>query len=302
MIPLAVDQRVTTALVVAGGIALFVLLLVMSASGELRGRRTAKVPPSMRPGPSDEALEKRVITNYLAWGGAATMLMALWLPAYWLREPTRLADAESRFVEREVTEGAHLYEEFQCVTCHGKAGSGGVQPLVINGVSRNMAEPPLRYIYSRYTASGRTEEEITQLIYDAINRGRPGTPMPTWSLAFGGPLNSAQIDNLVVYLQDIQEDFPAADPDAKGRELFEANCAICHNGLDDEGKATITGAGGVGPNLTVAFERLSRAEVEAVIRKGRLNTNRPSMPSWEALGDDAIEALVRFIQSIQRSS
>lgn len=291
LIPLAIDSRVVTTIAVAGGIALFGLLLVLTAASELRGRRKAKVPPSMRPGPGDEELEKRVLERYMAWGAAATILMALWLPAYWLREPTRLAEAAAEIEATSVEEGRHLYDEFLCAGCHGADAEGGTRMFSVDGVEHQYAEPPLRYLYSRYKAAGRSEDEVTQLVLDAINRGRPGTPMPTWGLAYGGPLNSEQVDNLVLFLQSIQEDFPEPSR-ADGEALFSANCAICHGA---------EGEGGIGPNLQVAFDRLSRDQVFETIAQGRLNTNRPSMPTWAALGDDAIESLVRFIESIQRS-
>jgi mono/diheme cytochrome c family protein len=292
LITLAISSRVVTALVVAGGIAVFGLLLVITAAGELRGRRKAKVPVGMRPAPSDEELEKTTLVRTIYWGAAATLVMALWLPAYWLREPTRLGEEERNFENLSLQHGEELWTEFQCNSCHGDEAEGGVRTFTVDGVDHQYAEPPLKYVYSRYIAAGRNEDEITQLITDAINRGRPGTPMPTWGLAFGGPLNSEQVDSLVDWIRSIQEEFPESGS-RDGADLFEANCAICHGA---------EGEGGIGPNLQVAFDRLTRDQVAQTIRVGRLNTNRPSMPAWAALGDNAIEALVRFIESIQRSA
>lgn len=286
---LALDARVATTIVVVAGLAIFGGLLIATAASELRGRRKAKVPPAYRPAPADEELERRVIERYLMWGAIATIFMALWLPAYWLREPTRQEEKRVAFQRSQVEHGRTLFKNF-CVTCHGPEGSGGVRQFAIGGVMHDYAEPPLKYVYSRYQQAGRKDDEITLLIYDAINRGRSGTPMPTWGLAFGGPLNSAQVDDIVAYLQSVQAGFP--EPATKnGAELFTANCAICHG---DRGE------GGVGPNLTVAFQRLSPEQVFETIKKGRLNVNRPSMPAWAGLGDDAIRALVEFLRSIQK--
>lgn len=303
---LAIDSRVVTSLLVGGGIAIFGALLIATAAGELMGRRKAKVPIGMRPGPSDEQLERNVLESYMLWGALSTLVLALWLPAYWLREPTRLAQAADKFQTREVQEGELMYSDdpnrgFDCASCHGPGGEGGVRQFIVDGVSYSYAEPPLKYIYSRYAAAGRTEDETTQLIQDAIARGRPGTPMPTWSLAYGGPMNSAQIENMILYIQSIQEEYPEPANVRDGRALYDANCGICHNapGNVDE-NPRLLGAGGIGPNLRVAFDRLSRQEVYDTIFHGRLNVNRPSMPTWAALGDRAIESLVRFIESIQR--
>lgn len=297
----ALDSRVVTALVVGGGLLLFGLLLVITAAGELRGRRRAKVPASMRPAPSDEELERTVLTRYLAWGFLMTALMAVWLPIYWIREPTRLAEKTQLFQELAVhgkEGGEKIYTEF-CLRCHGKEGAGLTNSITVDGKPQQYAEPPLRYAYSRYDAAGLSEDQVTQLLRDAIDRGRPGTPMPTWSVAFGGPLNSHQIDNLVAYIQAIQQPFPEATQD-DGAAIFSANCAVCH-GRDGSGRDA-AGNPTVGPNLTVALDRLTLEQLRATIEHGRLNTNRPSMPAWAALGEDAMDALVRFIQSIQRSA
>lgn len=286
-----IDERLITAAVVLGGLAIFAALLVVTAASELRGRRKAKVPVGFRPAPSDEELESKVLVRYLSWGSIGLVFIALWIPAYWLREPKRLNDKKAAITTSTLEDGKVEYETL-CATCHGLKAEGGTRQYAIEGVNRSYAEPPLKYIYSRYMTAGRNYEEVTQILYDAINRGRaPGTPMPTWGLAFGGPLNTYQVDAIVDYLQSIQEEFPKAEG-TNGAEIFAANCAICHGA---------NGEGGVGPNLTVALERIDKESLRTTIEDGRLNVNRPSMPSWEALGQDAITALVQYIESIQRS-
>ena len=79
------------------------------------------------------------------------------------------------------------------------------------------------------------------------------------------------------------------------------NCAICHNapGQAASDDSKFLAKGGIGPNLTVEFQRLTLQQVHDTIFFGRLNTNRPSMPSWAYLGDKAINALIAFLRSIQ---
>jgi mono/diheme cytochrome c family protein len=315
---LALDSRVGIGVAVAGGLAIFGLLLLLTSAGELRGRRKARVPVGFRPGPSDEELEHSVLERTLLWAGVTTIFIAIFLPAYWLREPHRLAGKKAFIATETVREGMLLFEGNPdgepptvglCVQCHGVGGAGGSRQYLVDGKQLNYAEPPLKYVYSRYLQAGRNQDEITQLLYDAINRGRPGTPMPTWGLAFGGPLNSRQVDTVVAYLQSLQIEFPKpATTDAQ--ELYKANCAICHNapGADDPLDKKFLAKGGIGPNLTIELQRheafcaqgkICSEDVFDIIKKGRLNTNRPSMPAWAGLGDDAIRALVEFIQSIQ---
>jgi cbb3-type cytochrome c oxidase subunit III len=286
---LALNSRATTSIIVIAGLAIFGLLLVLTAAGELRGRRKARVPAAFRPGPSDEELESTVLVRYLLVGAVGLLISALWLPAYWLNEPHRLAQKKKFIAAETVEQGKEQFLSL-CAQCHGTDASGGIRQYVINGASRDYAEPPLKYIYNRYKLGGRNDDEITQIIYDAINRGRPGTPMPTWGLAFGGPLNSRQVDTIVAWLQSIQEPFPKAST-TDGAAIFAANCAICH-GKD--------ATGSVGPNLTVALQRLTLDQLKTTIMNGRLNVNRPSMPAWAGLGEPAVNALVQFIQSIQK--
>lgn len=298
----ALDARATAGLAVVGGLALFVLLLLLTAAGELRGRRAAKVPSAFRPAPSDEELEGRVFERAVLWAALCSLFIALWLPLYWLREPTRLAQKAEKFNNIALVQGEEIYTEF-CATCHGKEGEGLSRTVTINGRELQYAEPPLKYLYDRYRKAGRNEEEITQILNDAINRGRPGTPMPTWSLGFGGPLNTFQVDTLVTWIRSIQAPvddhaFPGLNS-TNGEEIFAANCAICHSPPGWEDDDSLVGTGGVGPNLRTVLSQLNLFEVRETIERGRLNINRPSMPSWAAFPSTAIDALLKFIVSIQ---
>jgi mono/diheme cytochrome c family protein len=266
----------------------------------LLGRQMARqkrslVPIGLRPGPTDEELERRSIPRNMLAAALIFLFFMIVLPLYFIREPARIASMEKFFDEQAVEQGALYFAAtgnpenltaVGCANCHGASGEGGLRQFK----GHTYAEPPLKYIVDRYKQAGRNDEEIKLLIRDAIERGRPGTPMPTWGLQYGGPLNIQQIDFLMAYVYSIQEPFPA-ETLKDGAAIFAKNCAVCHG---DKGE------GGTGPNLQVAFQRLTAQEVRETIMGGRLNTNRPSMPTWAALGDDAINALVEFLKSIQR--
>lgn len=295
----AMDGRVTAGIVVVGGLVLFALLLLVTAAGELRGRRTAKVPSAFRPAPSDERLEGSSFEKSLMWAAIISLIVAAWLPLYWVREPTRLAAKHDKFERIALQQGEKIYTDF-CSQCHGKEAEGQPRSVTIGGRDLQYAEPPLKMLYDRYRKAGRNEAEIEQLLRDAINRGRPGTPMPTWSLAFGGPLNTFQVDQLVTWLKSIQA--PAAFPkmtSKDGEEIFKANCAICHSAPGWENDDALFATGGVGPDLRHVLSQLDPFEVRETILKGRLNINRPSMPSWAAFPSTAIDAVLRFLVSIQ---
>jgi mono/diheme cytochrome c family protein len=88
--------------------------------------------------------------------------------------------------------------------------------------------------------------------------GRPGTPMPTWGIDFGGPLNDQKIEDVLNFLQSIQKknkyELPASVK--SGAQVFQMKCAVCH-GKDAHGQ-------GLGqplptfyaPDLTTEFYRL----------------------------------------------
>ena len=81
----------------------------------------------------------------------------------------------------------------------------------------------------------------------------------------------------------------SGDP-AKGREVFAANCAMCH-GSDAAGMM------GMHPSLRGAIERLSREGVEVAIRQGR--RTQPPMPAWEdRLSDGAIDDVIAYIATL----
>lgn len=79
---------------------------------------------------------------------------------------------------------------------------------------------------------------------------------------------------------------------AKGKAVYDANCAACH-GKDGEG--------GVGPNLKSANgkpavkDRLSEEEHLNTVKKGRLDKG---MPAWESLGEEQIKAVVAYERSM----
>lgn len=303
MIPLAAtDNRVTTAIIVSVAIVAFFGFLVVTAIGGPRTRK-GEIPAGFRPGPSDADLETRVLDRWIGQAMILMFFMAVFLPVYWLREPTRLSLKENAFLKASITRGEELFSpagttptSVGCAACHGTGGVGGTNAFTIidhntgKPISVTYAEPPLRLAVARYTAAGRTVDEVKQLVRDAIERGRPNTPMPTWGLQFGGPLNSQAIDDLINYVFSIQVQVAPLQKPIDAAALFDENCAICHGKL---------GTGIIGPNLTVEFQRNSPIQIHDVIKKGRLNFDRPSMPAWGHLGEDAINALVAFIRSIQ---
>ncbi len=76
----------------------------------------------------------------------------------------------------------------------------------------------------------------------------------------------------------------------QGRILFESNCAGCH-GLDGRG-------GEKGPNIATRPEisRHSDEEILAILQRG---VPGAGMPAFSRLGDKKLEAVVRYLRSLQ---
>jgi mono/diheme cytochrome c family protein len=198
----------TTVLILAVVSAIFLffaLIIVISSAREKARQAGPSAPPSRRPGPTDEALEGRLLENYQIAGVALTVFLAVLLPFLYLREPARQQSAASKEETESVRLGKATYEEF-CARCHGPEAEGGVvkryiTPGVENARPTDVQAPNLQEIHLRHP-----DEDVGTVAWTAIQKGRPPTPMPTWGLRYGGPMNDQQITDIVNYLLSIQTD------------------------------------------------------------------------------------------------
>jgi mono/diheme cytochrome c family protein len=183
--------------------ALAVLIVAGAARSALRRpRRTPEldIPKGMQPGPSDPDLEKPLLEKLQAWGLALIVLVALWVPAVWLLEPSTNADDTRVQVDDSVERGRLISmpfsEEnqlgFDCERCHGPRLTGGQN--VYN--QRVVTVPNLETVCERLT--------IDQIV-TTIAEGREGTDMPSWSVRFAGAMHDQQINDLLNYLLSIQQ-------------------------------------------------------------------------------------------------
>jgi mono/diheme cytochrome c family protein len=193
-------------LLVASAILLLTALIIaISAARQKAAQAGPGAPPSRRPGPTDEALEGRLLETYQVAGVALTVFLAVLLPFLYLREPARMKAAATKEQSESVRLGHATFEEF-CARCHGNEAQGGtvkrfVAPGAKNAEPRDVPAPNLREIASR-----NPDADVAKLAWDTIQKGREGTPMPTWGVRYGGPMNDQQITDLVNYLLTIQSD------------------------------------------------------------------------------------------------
>lgn len=193
----------------------------------------------------------------------------------------------------QVKLGEKLYVE-NCAVCHGLDGQGRV------GARLSKDWPSLR---------------PDLLVRSTISNGVPGSPMPAWSQAQGGPLTDEEIDAIVAYILTWQSGGPVEIPPTptpmprpvftaipnvegdpnRGAVLYDQNCAVCH-GANGEGR--------VGARLARAWPAIRPdLSVKATISNGIPGS---PMPAWsQENGGPLLEAeindLVAFLLALAES-
>ena len=212
-----------TLLILINIAAVLVIVMIVGAKVlSVRREPTERTPPNQTPFYDDEVLEDTHLTRVLRWALLFSTIVALVLPLYWLLEPSRQSEESAGFDKRAIERGAVLFanktmpayegaKSLLCADCHGTDASGGAKNFVLtpeaqgdpnaNPVQEVWKVPALNDVFYRYT-----EDPVKQVqqITNIITYGRPGTPMPAWGVAGGGPKNVQAVSDLVAYLQSIQ--------------------------------------------------------------------------------------------------
>ncbi len=285
----------------------FALAYFVVGPGRRKGpKRYADIPLAMRPYHSDEELETTGMERAMAWGVALATFAALFLPLYWLIEPTRIEGQVQAFYEQDVADGRIEYQN-ACAQCHGTNLEGGSAPHPDPDIDVAWPAPALDNIVARYEDS-EVVLDVHDFITRTIERGRPGTPMPQFGVGFGGVYSDQQVSAIVTYILSVQTgEVPEPDAEAfvgrSGDDLFANHCATCH-GFEGEGY--------VGPQLLNVFERYgwdpddetsretARAVVRHTIENGRAVPAATPMPAFDqVLTAEAIEEIIDHIESFQ---
>lgn len=134
----------------------------------------------------DEELEES--TNRVMMVGSVLLIaMALVFPLYRWVEPSSREDAREAQLASLAESGETLWS-FNCSSCHGLSGEGGIGPA----------------LNSQQFLQSATDDQIAQLT--AV--GVPGSQMSAYSQDFAGPLTSEQIKALAVYIRSWEDDAP----------------------------------------------------------------------------------------------
>ena len=265
------NELLVIALLLVPAVLMWGVFLIRSTRGTRRALMRS-IPRALRPGQPDETLEGPRLERIQAGGLVATLLIALFIPIYWLGEPQRSAAFEERFNHEAVTRGKLIFsvappldpnispQKFKeeekaislgmgCAACHGASGNLPPSRLAGGGIVEDWTDPssgkvveyqvpPLQNVFQRW------DEEIIRM---TIERGRPGTPMPTWGVEYGGPMTDQMISDVIAWLKTLPGNRNPPPPLTKcenltnktqlqcGEQIFEARCAVCH-GPKGQGK------------------------------------------------------------------
>jgi mono/diheme cytochrome c family protein len=134
----------------------------------------------------DEDLE-RATNRVMLVGAVLLFAMAMVFPLYRWFEPSGRESNREAHLDSLAESGQTLWQ-FNCASCHGLNGEGGVGPA----------------LNSKQFLQAASDEQARLLVAVGI----PGSQMGAYSQDFGGPLTSEQIRAVVVYLRSWEEDAP----------------------------------------------------------------------------------------------
>jgi len=181
-----------------------------------------------------------------------------------------------------------LYQQ-NCSSCHGDLGEGGRNPARAGDIIAPISTA--EYL--------RTRDD--QTLRAIISQGQPNFGMSPFGDAFGGPLNSEQVDTVVAYVRAWEANPPVelppevADvpqPTASGRVVYGQLCAQCHGDRGQGGLGTAFGDQG-----------WQSANSDAAIFDAiNLGHEATAMIAWgEILTSQQIEQLVAHIRTLDSS-
>lgn len=152
-------------------------------------------------------------TPFIAVSLGLTLAILFAFQIYIFGEPGRIQAVEAADRLEAEAAGRVLFAD-NCTSCHGDSGEGGAGPALN---SRDLLK----------TTSDDT-------LFGLTRTGVPGTIMPAWGQAFGGPFTDEEVRQVVAFLRAWEPTAPeievaSSEPDpARGAAIFATNCFICH--------------------------------------------------------------------------
>jgi mono/diheme cytochrome c family protein len=168
-----------------------VFLLLVLGAVLWYAARVAQPLPEAPAGPPTGALamERKIIAIV-----AMVAAMALLFLGYGFREPARQIVAQESQLDVSIGRGITTFTSL-CFPCHGEKGQGAIVP---DWPTLRLA-PPLNRPDLRPTDTDQ-RAKMYDFIFKTIQRGRLGTPMPTWGQIDGGTLLDEHINELTLMI------------------------------------------------------------------------------------------------------
>jgi mono/diheme cytochrome c family protein len=200
------------------------------------------------------------------------------------------ASAQGGDVER----GRALYAQ-NCALCHGDRAQGRI------GATLAKDFPGIR---------------VDVLLKEIISNGVPGSVMPAWAKAKGGPLSDAEIEDIVSFIRSLGNvaptvpavatatrpplpspvaTFPAGDA-KRGLQIYNENCAVCH-GPNGEGR--------IGATLSKDWAGINVVTLlDTTISRGVAGSK---MPAWSQsyggpLNNQQIADVAAYVLTLKKAS
>jgi len=176
-----------------------------------------------------------------------------------------------------VESGGELFAQ-NCASCHGEQGEGVDAPALND---------------KKFLA-----ETHDQVIFSLISSGVPGSEMPAWNQAHGGPFTDQEIRELVAFIRNWEPEAPdrnaekaAGDP-AEGLAVFTSTCFACHG---EQGQGMDRAPALNDPQKLAQFDDEWYADTIANGRPAK------GMPTWgTVLSPEQIRDVVALLRAWQR--
>lgn len=209
---------------------------------------------------------------FVAFG--LTLIILVVFQVYIFREPARIQEQQAADLSTTIEEGHGLFTD-NCAACHGEDGEGNIGPALNSQQFLNM-----------------TSDDA---IFHLMRTGVPGTNMPAWGQAFGGPFTDQQVTQLVRFIRAWEPTAPnivpiANTPDpVNGARIYTRTCFVCH-GKDGQGTDRAPAL-----NDPQRLNRLDSAWYRSTIAFGR---PARGMPTWgTVLAPGQINDLVALLDA-----
>ena len=161
-------------------------------------------------------------------GLGITLVLVLSIGYLLFAETPRLEHVTTDHDKELLLHGRELFVE-NCTSCHGTRGEGIVGPALNDKILLEAAN--------------------NDVLFAAIQTGRPNTTMPAWGQAYGGALTDEDIEAIVSFIRAFEPNAPEVIADefipsaARGATVVASTCFTCHGengmGVEDEEGNTI---------------------------------------------------------------